>query len=1642
MAIISKSLPQTLNVANSGSRENRNTTREVRDAHQRAVAKQKWKDFRKSFPKRDRSRDIQREREEKMWSRMDEVEEQGFGHIAVSCAILAGGELFRVARGALRSIRKASDEGNDTMRTIKQQFKSVAESAKNVMGVLYVVPVAIFGLWCLCSTSSILVQGVILSALAGIIGPTLWKHVSQYFTAQVAQSGFDMVPTLVATLMSCVFLPLEGPKMVPEILRRIGFVPRVAQGFDAIFKAGVGLVEKIYNIIARAVGKEQRFFGDSLMREVKAWCASVERLEMALINAKNDNPSVELIEEVFRKIQDGYHMKHSLSDDNMKLVIHRSLERLEMRLKPYESQLQAAKTFRVEPEFLLLYGASKQGKTTMLVRAAVSVLVLAELVEAKQVLSNMWQKGDTKYFESYCGQKCMIMDDVFQEKVIPGMEGNEFMQVIRMVGNWSYPLNMASVDLKAKFFFNSPVIIGTTNLPSIDATTAPQVIACKEAVSRRVHRCLKIEASEEYAVDGGLDYPKLEREMQRRTSLLYERFKAGSIPTKEEVLSTFPWEAWRATKWDWNTGVSTHEEVDLHEYFSEMAACVRAKIDAHTESVENLNRFSEMLGAAAAVAQSGLEETQHSGENFVSTNEIEPAFVAPATDHDTLAVVSGVVLPGLLQRLSALSARWEAMDADSATFDDYHAVYREFKELHTTILPLLVAEGGNEDGILEISRAAALRGQHLQYVLDTQYPGRSRFDLSVTQKIWRITMRMLDLAVEGVNRFMDGCVRMLSAMEYWVGYILGLAGGFVVDVALIGVTMSLALFMRRVFMKLVGVVCDLFRGLKNFLVALVGGFKESTPQEQSNVAGTERKTRKPVQFRTKLEEQGFDGTQFEQKHNRVYANTFNIVVDKPDAWVEVGQLIFIQGQLAVMPAHFIRQMAALDKELVVRFISASDPGHVVKTTIGDFLEQRMKVVEGQDICFVNFSREWFRPMRKIVKYFMSAEQLDAATRDAHPVRMDLCSLCPDGTTVTRVVQMAPKAEVVSERTVGPHVYKNLLTYSMSTSVGMCGAPISICDPKYFNGRTVMGFHIAGNIGFVRKGYAVPVTTELIGEALKFFNIVEDDKFEEDLLDRGVQMRDATPEEQSGLTAKGVVGGSFQLLGIIDKGVNLAPFSKLKRSPIGTLAPFGPIGKRPAILGPLREGGVVKYPMVEGLRNYQTPMEVKRFPWIEQVIGVASLPFREATRYETRRLFSFEEAAAGVEGLKIKAVNRSSSPGFPYVWNVKSGKTEFFGKEGPYDFTSPQCKELRKRVDYIIEEAAKGVRLAHVCVDFLKDELRPDAKVDACQTRVISGSPIDYVLACRVMFGAFIAANFRHHTVSGLCPGINPYQDWWQLVQHLKRGEPSRTKFFDGDFKRFDASEQPYMHWWVLDIINRWYDDGPRNARIREVLWLDVVHSRHLSGAEGVNTAVVQWNKSLPSGHPLTTIINSWVVILLLFSCYLLITGQMREFREAWAYFSPGTFGDDNVAGVSDVVADVFNQVTVARTMKDVFNLTYTSGSKDGTLEPYKTLEECTFLKRSFVRDLDERFNGWIAPLDKGSFLFTSYYYKNNRGMSSELAKKLDGTLGELCLHDEATWDEFAPQVMSVMRDVLGVEPMYETRDGFRNETYLRDDVWF
>jgi hypothetical protein len=271
---------------------------------------------------------------------------------------------------------------------------------------------------------------------------------------------------------------------------------------------------------------------------------------------------------------------------------------------------------------------------------------------------------------------------------------------------------------------------------------------------------------------------------------------------------------------------------------------------------------------------------------------------------------------------------------------------------------------------------------------------------------------------------------------------------------------------------------------------------------------------------------------------------------------------------------------------------------------------------------------------------------------------------------------------------------------------------------------------------------------------------------------------------------------------------------------------------------------------------------------------------------------------------------------------------------------------------------------------------------------------------------------RHYKDSGICIGMNPYKDWGWLKEWLKK---KGDCFWDGDFSGFDSMQPAALLWVLCEEICEWYAlrGGSEDNDARRILFMDLANSRHLVSAFGSATHVIQWCKSLPSGHFLTSTINSMLSMSCIVSAYIHTTGD----ADFWNHGGVGTLGDDNIVSTSSEIIDKFNQVTVAKHMKEAYGMVYTAGRKGEELQPHVPFNVLTFLQRSF-REKDA--NGVtydVCPIRPESFLLSLYFTKkgDEKYKREVLLAGYENALDELSMHSEEFWAQVSPKIVSAMR---------------------------
>jgi hypothetical protein len=386
-----------------------------------------------------------------------------------------------------------------------------------------------------------------------------------------------------------------------------------------------------------------------------------------------------------------------------------------------------------------------------------------------------------------------------------------------------------------------------------------------------------------------------------------------------------------------------------------------------------------------------------------------------------------------------------------------------------------------------------------------------------------------------------------------------------------------------------------------------------------------------------------------------------------------------------------------------------------------------------------------------------------------------------------------------------------------------------------------------------------------------------------------------------------------------------------------------------------------------------------------------------------RVYSIEEALRGILGdPTFRALDRTSSLGYPYTHQ----------KRDAFDVNFNPTPGLGDRVMVDIKTALvllkEGFRPITLYTDFLKDERRPIEKVQSKATRLISACPMPYLIAFRMYFGAFMHSFNKCKGINGTAVGVNVYDDDWTdvaLQMVTMAGGRDKRNFGAGDYKGFDFTEHPEVHRIILKHIQAWYGDPPdsEESKAREILWRDVYNSYHIR-----HNQVREWRSGLPSGHPMTTVINCiYNHIAFRYAWVRLHGGDLTSipfFREHVSLF---VLGDDNVFAVSDEYVDQFNPVAIGNYMSEM-GLTYTSDTKDLELGGMRYLHEVTFLKRRFIYDAG--FNRFLAPMELDAVLEMVMWSKKSKTVET-FRDTCRNVLRELSLHDAQTFEYWTSQII-------------------------------
>lgn len=675
------------------------------------------------------------------------------------------------------------------------------------------------------------------------------------------------------------------------------------------------------------------------------------------------------------------------------------------------------------------------------------------------------------------------------------------------------------------------------------------------------------------------------------------------------------------------------------------------------------------------------------------------------------------------------------------------------------------------------------------------------------------------------------------------------------------------------------------------------------------------------------------------------------VYRKGGAKIPLGFGLFLTRQHVVLPYHFMREVRS---KVVSLFID--DGVSEIDLGICKVVNEAAVVAGGiRDFCILDVERT-FIGKRDIRSHFAS-KKTQKNTAPGYFVNPD----CVNNVVVGSVSDLRSYANILSERV-------SLIQHSGFTKKGDCGAVLMLRNVAEV--RRVCGIHVAG----LDTGYYCPL-------------------YAEDMPDF------AEPQSFCGFE-------------------EIAKVSPLHNNGVSGIARTSyaeylvPVNGGPACLRPtLNKDGVIVDPMLSVTERSARDFSSIVLPGnTDMCISAVVGEIFDDIGDEDLSFLPYEVAVAGLEGDGfVKGIARGKSMGYPLCRKYPN-KRPAFGHEGPYVFDSVAAAEVRSDYDSLILDYNEGRRSA-IFRDCLKDEVLRAEKVGNVDTRLISASPVHFTILVKQLFGRFAAQFMRKRLKHGGLVGVNVYSHEWSVVSHDLRSMNKESMAASGDYKAYDKSQHPYILKNIMMSIARRLPHYAEMRALFEGVAIDTAEALHLGGDSYKSWVIYKIIGSLPSGHPLTSIINSIYNLVVFRMCWCDKYGDLAvtTFRDKVRCY---VYGDDNIFAPSDECLD-FNLETMAKFCPKI-GMVYTSEDKTGDLYKLKPVGSCGFLKRKFSLDPD----GYVyAPLEFHSIGDMLNWRKKKTTDEEHLEQVSVAMIRELAAYDFGVFQDNLRKLRSLFRQV-------------------------
>lgn len=356
---------------------------------------------------------------------------------------------------------------------------------------------------------------------------------------------------------------------------------------------------------------------------------------------------------------------------------------------------------------------------------------------------------------------------------------------------------------------------------------------------------------------------------------------------------------------------------------------------------------------------------------------------------------------------------------------------------------------------------------------------------------------------------------------------------------------------------------------------------------------------------------------------------------------------------------------------------------------------------------------------------------------------------------------------------------------------------------------------------------------------------------------------------------------------------------------------------------------------------------------------------------------------------LRGMNMSTAAGHPF----KCMKADLFPLNGEGDDREANERMTRCVLD-IMDSYDESVTVSPIVKANLKDEPRSSAKVKAGKTRLFYVLPAPNLVHARMFMAPLYTTMVQHGDLFCTAVGIDMYKGADDLINSL---DSFATKFLEGDYSGYDVNNPFDISLIAATIIeNVLFEMGYCTEAMDQVRG---ILSDGLFPVISICGDLVTKAGMQPSGKYATAEDNSLKGLVMLM--YFWYSQEALKELDFFEYVLPVIYGDDVVAGLKDEIVGIFNNVTYQAFVRKVYKMDFTSASKSLEIEPYLTLDQISFLKRTFVKHFQS--HKWIARLDMSSLEKTLQWYTPSKSVTpaEQIGSAYSSLNYEFFLHSES-----------------------------------------